>query len=335
MVDTVKTNSQRLTREQIALVVGNNPRAIKLLESLVGDVSNTLPSWIDISLAAAQAAQDAAVLAANAAAAAQASADSANATATALKQPTYVTLSASADLANERVLTQGANIVITDGGAGNPLTVALAANITGTAIDMTIQPLAPTPAQDGGLMAIKGRDATATTKNGGGFVLGSGNGGSSAFGGDFTISSGGGDGGGQINVSGGIGATIGGGITFLAGDATGAGGLGAAVSISAGNCADPAGSGGSVTLKPGAGGASNGLVSIVGPNGLGCIEATDDGVSALLGFYGAPPIAQPTAAVAAATFVANAGAAINDASTFDGYTLKQVVRALRLLGVIA
>lgn len=54
-----------------------------------------------------------------------------------------------------------------------------------------------------------------------------------------------------------------------------------------------------------------------------------------LGFWNATPIVQPTTGVAAATFVANAGTAVNDASTFDGYTLKQVVKALRNMGVLA
>jgi hypothetical protein len=39
--------------------------------------------------------------------------------------------------------------------------------------------------------------------------------------------------------------------------------------------------------------------------------------------------------VAAGTFVANAGTAINDASTFDGYTMRHVVRALRNAGLLA
>lgn len=56
-----------------------------------------------------------------------------------------------------------------------------------------------------------------------------------------------------------------------------------------------------------------------------------------LGFFSAvsSPVAQPTTAGAASTFVAGAGTAVNDASTFDGYTLKQVVKALRSLGLLA
>lgn len=54
-----------------------------------------------------------------------------------------------------------------------------------------------------------------------------------------------------------------------------------------------------------------------------------------IGFWNAAPIAQPTTAVAAATVVANSGTAINDASTFDGYTIAQVVKALRNAGLLA
>lgn len=38
--------TQRATREQIAAAVGNNPRLIKLIESLTNDVTETLPSTI-------------------------------------------------------------------------------------------------------------------------------------------------------------------------------------------------------------------------------------------------------------------------------------------------
>lgn len=54
-----------------------------------------------------------------------------------------------------------------------------------------------------------------------------------------------------------------------------------------------------------------------------------------IGFWNKTPIVQPTTAVAAATFVANSGTAVNDASTFAGYTLKQVVQALQNIGLLA
>jgi hypothetical protein len=44
---------------------------------------------------------------------------------------------------------------------------------------------------------------------------------------------------------------------------------------------------------------------------------------------------QQTTGVAAATFAANSGTAVNDASTFDGYTLNQIVKALRNNGLLA
>ena len=54
-----------------------------------------------------------------------------------------------------------------------------------------------------------------------------------------------------------------------------------------------------------------------------------------LGVWNAAPIVQPTTGVAAATFVANTSLIANDTATFDGYTLGQVVKALRNIGLLA
>jgi hypothetical protein len=54
-----------------------------------------------------------------------------------------------------------------------------------------------------------------------------------------------------------------------------------------------------------------------------------------LSFWNATPIVQPTTAVASATFVQNTGGTIHPTSTFDGYTIEQVVRALRTIGLLA
>lgn len=54
-----------------------------------------------------------------------------------------------------------------------------------------------------------------------------------------------------------------------------------------------------------------------------------------LGLWNATPIVQPTTAVAAATFVANTSLIANDTATFDGYTIGQVVKALRNCGILA
>lgn len=58
------------------------------------------------------------------------------------------------------------------------------------------------------------------------------------------------------------------------------------------------------------------------------------GSAAMLSLFGTTPILRPTTSHAAASFTANSGTAVNDASTFDGYTLKQVVKALRDIGIL-
>ena len=54
-----------------------------------------------------------------------------------------------------------------------------------------------------------------------------------------------------------------------------------------------------------------------------------------LAFWNATPIVQPTTGVTAATLVSNAGTALTSTDTFDGYTLQQIVRALRNTGLLA
>ena len=54
-----------------------------------------------------------------------------------------------------------------------------------------------------------------------------------------------------------------------------------------------------------------------------------------IGFWNATPIVQPTTAVAAATVVNGTGGTVKHDDTFDGYTLQQVVKALRNAGLLA
>ena len=54
-----------------------------------------------------------------------------------------------------------------------------------------------------------------------------------------------------------------------------------------------------------------------------------------LSFWNATPIVQPTTAIAASTFVANTAGTVNDTATWDGYTIGQVVKALRNEGLLA
>jgi len=54
-----------------------------------------------------------------------------------------------------------------------------------------------------------------------------------------------------------------------------------------------------------------------------------------LGFWNATPIVQPATGGAASTFAANTSLIANDTATFDGYTIGQVVKALRNAGILA
>ena len=54
-----------------------------------------------------------------------------------------------------------------------------------------------------------------------------------------------------------------------------------------------------------------------------------------LGFWNAAPIVQPTTAVTSATRVGGGGTTLTDTDTFDGYTIAQVVKALRNVGLLA
>lgn len=57
--------------------------------------------------------------------------------------------------------------------------------------------------------------------------------------------------------------------------------------------------------------------------------------SALVGLWGATPIVQPTTAVAAATRVGGGGTAVTDTDTFGGYTIGQIVAAMKNIGALA
>lgn len=53
-----------------------------------------------------------------------------------------------------------------------------------------------------------------------------------------------------------------------------------------------------------------------------------------VGLYNVAPVARATVAGAAAAFVANTSGIVNDTATFDGYTIGQVVKALRNIGIL-
>lgn len=54
-----------------------------------------------------------------------------------------------------------------------------------------------------------------------------------------------------------------------------------------------------------------------------------------IGFWNVTPIVQPTTAVTSATRVGGGGTTVTDTDTFDGYTIAQLVQALKNIGILA
>jgi hypothetical protein len=83
------------------------------------------------------------------------------------------------------------------------------------------------------------------------------------------------------------------------------------------------------------------LVSSSNYDGLNIAFGTTNGTkigtatNEKLSFWNATPIAQPTTAVTAATLVSGGGTNIKEDCTFDGYTIGQVVKALRNAGLLS
>lgn len=69
---------------------------------------------------------------------------------------------------------------------------------------------------------------------------------------------------------------------------------------------------------------------VVASNGLHLGKST----SGLVGFFDATPVAKQTTAVGSSSTIANSGTTVNLATTFAGYTLQQVVQALRNYGLL-
>ena len=227
-----------------------------------------------------------------------------------------------------------------------------------------IETLAPTGATVAGTMRFLGKNASATNGNGGGFQYAAGNASGTGTGGGHAFSCGTGQNGGSISFVSANGTVNGGSMAFNAGQAD-ASGLGGGFSMTAGLGLSSA-SGGSFELLAGAAdtGSGGGFALLAGSSsggGVGgdlqisagfgvpsgnvyigtdsnsaCLTITEDGSAASqMGFFNVAPVTQPTTATGSATFVVNSGGSIHPTSTFDGYTLAQVVRALRDLGILA
>ena len=230
---------------------------------------------------------------------------------------------------------------------------------------VAIAPVAPTGSETSTPITFGTQNASATNGVGGSMAFSTGNGlGSGASGalsfrtgnsvttaaGSLSFTTGTGIPGGAITFTGGNGRSPNGGggsVTMTGGTAVGSG-TGGSFTLSSGSAssgtsgafnflvgASTTGSGGSMQLLAGYGAAASGSIRIGSDSNDSLIRVTETlaGVGQV-GFFGVTPVAQPTTATAAATFVANSGTAVNDASTFDGYTIGKVVKALRNLGLL-
>lgn len=54
-----------------------------------------------------------------------------------------------------------------------------------------------------------------------------------------------------------------------------------------------------------------------------------------ISFWGATPVVQPTTAISGSTLISGTGIVLTDTDTYDGYTIAQVVAALRQSGILA
>lgn len=113
--------------------------------------------------------------------------------------------------------------------------------------------------------------------------------------------------------------------TFLTGTTYGLGQTGTQVSLIANSTAVIAASSTTLTI-------ANGVnFSFNTTTGTKIGSATTEKLS----FWNATPIVQPTTATTSATLVSGGGTTLTNTDTFDGYTLQQVVKALRNAGLLA
>lgn len=225
-----------------------------------------------------------------------------------------------------------------------------------------IETLAPTGSTTAGILQLRGKNASATNGNGGSFqftagtALGTGNGGgftvtggggtATGTGGSATITSGSAGTGGTITMQSGTGSTQeGGSFLFSAGSGlvtgggfemyggSGTAGAGGNITIGAGTSAGAVDVGGEINIYAGTGSPHGAIYLDVGGGG-NTIWIARSGTTRQLGFFNTTPVAKPTTATASATRVAVIGTVANIGDTYDGYTLAQVVKALRNLGLL-
>lgn len=144
---------------------------------------------------------------------------------------------------------------------------------------------------------------------------------------------------------------IGGAFLLTAGGSSGANGTGGSFNAEAGSTSGVNGAAGAVTFTAGsafAGGFPGNINFNLGYDGLGvnfasiyfngpnntAFQITDDGTAELIAFFGATPVVKQTTSIASATRTAVGGAAVNTNDTFGGYTIGQIVTALKAYGLL-
>ena len=197
-------------------------------------------------------------------------------------------------------------------------------NITGSALGMTIQPKAPLVTEDAGLLSILGRNAVKANSNGSNVVIRSG--GKTGTGAVGSIS---------LAL-----ATTGVGINLAQSQVDLIGFDGSSFLFSPGGFLEfRAGNTDFAQLNfvAGVNTAVTGNVPISFKTDTGPVIQVGESTfgSQELGFFAATPAVQQTTATASATRSAVIGTFANVGDTYDGYTLSQVVKALRNYGLLA
>jgi hypothetical protein len=75
-------------------------------------------------------------------------------------------------------------------------------------------------------------------------------------------------------------------------------------------------------------------LKMVWNEGASVAETTIGNTGTRISLYGVTPVARATTGIAEAAFVVGTGTAVNDNSTFGGYTLQQITQALISLGAL-
>jgi hypothetical protein len=183
-----------------------------------------------------------------------------------------------------------------------------------------------------GIVAI--RSGAASTGASGNFILASGTGATNS--GSSTMSSGGGGTGnsGSVTLSTGSSSAVGGqtgNLIFSTGAKTGTGSSGS-MNVNLGNCAS--GTGGSITMRPGAG-LTPGNIRLRSSVATDVIQITDVASVSQLGFFAATPVPKQTTAAASDAYAAGSIVGVfHEDDTYGGYTIGQIVTALKAYGLL-